>query len=304
MSTLVELAPRFLASESRVVSIGGGHGLAATLEALRLIGHFPIGVVSVADDGGSSGRLRETLGQIPPGDLRRCLSSLLPNNSPWKDLLEFRFGDGELKGHALGNLVFAGLNSLLEDSLVAAVRLATLVGCEGMVFPSCLDPVTLIGLSRTEEISGQVDVAKTSGILQMRIEPETPRVDEAVLEAIASATTITFGPGSLFTSILAVCKIPAIRAGLERAQGVKILVANLANEIGEAEGMALVSHVESLAELGIVLDAVLYDDTSIEIGARQARGASCQWIKDELARPDGRTHDTALLAKALMSLVV
>ena len=304
MSNLAELAPRFSASDSRVVSIGGGHGLAATLESLRVLGHFPIGVVSVADDGGSSGRLRETFGQIPPGDLRRCLSALLPSTSPWKDLLEFRFGDGELKGHALGNLVFAGLNSLLDDPLIAAVRLASLVGCEGMVFPSSLDPVTLIGSSRTKEISGQVDLAKTPGILEMRIEPEAPRVDEAVLEAIASATTITFGPGSLFTSILAVCKIPAIRTALERAQGVKVLVANLANEIGESEGMALTRHVESLAELGILLDVVLFDDTSIEIGMQRDRVASCLWTKGELAGPDGRAHDTALLAKALMSVVV
>ncbi len=304
MSRLEEIAPRFFALASRVVAIGGGHGLAATLESLRLLGHYPIGVVSVADDGGSSGRLREALGQIPPGDLRRCLSSLLPLESPWKDLLEFRFSDAELRGHALGNLVFAGLNSLLGDPLLAAVRLGSIVAAEGMVLPASLDPVTLVGRSRNSEVSGQVRLAKTSGIREMRIVPENVRVDAAVLEAIGSATTITFGPGSLYTSLLAVCKIPKIREALSRAPGRKLLVANLAGESGESEGMTLSGHVEAFAELGIFMDFVLFDDSLIEVGKSDGSPKLCEWIKAPLAGETGRAHDPELLAQALLSVVL
>ena len=287
-----------------MVSIGGGHGLASTLEALRLLGHFPLGVVSVADDGGSSGRLRRAFGQIPPGDLRRCLSALIPSDSPWSTLLEFRFRESELKGHALGNLIFTALNSIHDDPVMAAIALAELVGAAGCVLPASLDPLTLVGRKDGGEISGQAQVTKTAGISEMRLMPEDPRVPSAVLEAINSATTITLGPGSLYTSILAVCAIPAIKTALGASVARTILVANLASDGLEAQGMAISDHVEILQKAGICVDVVLYDDMMISAGNFAVASTQTTWVRSELAGHDPRMHDTTHLAKALVPLVI
>lgn len=301
MSSLAEVAPRFVGASERIVCVGGGHGLAATLEAVRILGHFPVGVVSVADDGGSSGRLREHYRHIPPGDLRRCLGALLPEDSPWSPLLEYRFSGGELDGHALGNLLFSAVCASSRDAAEAAVGLAALVGAEGLVLPAGNEPLTLLGRAREDEVAGQVCVAQTPGISDISISPSNPVVDPLVTEAVSSATTITFGPGSLFTSVLAVCKVPAIAGAIKSSPARKILVANLASGAGEAEGLTISRHVELLAEAGVPVDVVLYDDSGIEAGSRSA---DASWVRGELARPGGRIHDTSMLAKALAALLI
>ena len=300
MNSLAEVAPRFTAAPERIVCLGGGHGLAATLQAVRILGHVPVGVVSVADDGGSSGRLREHYRHIPPGDLRRCVGALVPEDSPWAQLLEYRFVGGELDGHALGNLLFSAVCASVRNATEAAVALASLVGAEGLVLPAGNEPLTLSGRAAEDEVAGQVRVAQTPGISDIAIDPSDPAVDGLVIEAVGAATTITFGPGSLFTSVLAVCKVPAIAKAIEASRARKILVANLASGAGEAQGLSISRHVELLAEAGVSIDVVLFDDNAIEAGLPPA---SETWVRGELARPDGRTHDTSLLAKALSSLL-
>ncbi len=301
MTPLGELAPRFVESRERVVCVGGGHGLAATLEAMRILGRYPVGVVSVADDGGSSGRLRESYKHIPPGDLRRCVAALLPDGSPWAPLLEYRFAGGELDGHALGNLLYSAIYGSTQDAVQAAVGLASLVGAQGLVLPAGNEPLTLSGRSCEEEgeVAGQVRVAQTPGISDIALSPANPDVDPLVLEAIGAATTIVFGPGSIFTSVLAVCKVPAIAQAVSTSTARKLLVANLASGAGEAEGLTLSRHVQLLEDAGVRIDVVLYDDSAIEAGAQ--RGVA-SWVRAELAGPDGRMHDTTLLAKALSGL--
>ena len=302
MTALGKVAPRFVEADERVVCVGGGHGLAATLEAMRILGRYPVGVVSVADDGGSSGRLRENYRHIPPGDLRRCVAALLPDDSPWAPLLEYRFAGGELDGHALGNLLFSAVYASAENAAEAAVGLASLVGAQGLVLPAGNEPLTLSGRSCEEdgEVAGQVRVAQTPGISDIALSPADPEVDPLVLEAIGAATTIVFGPGSIFTSVLAVCKVPAIARAISASPARKVLVANLASGAGEAEGLNLSRHVELLEEAGVHIDVVLYDDSAIEVGTGRG-GAS--WARAELAASDGRMHDTTLLAKALSTLL-
>lgn len=299
---LLQVAPEFLASRVRVVAVGGGHGLAATLEAVRSCGQYPIGIVSVADDGGSSGRLRDAFGHIPPGDLRRCISALLPSYSRWADLLEFRFGGGELNGHALGNLIFTALTGLDHDPVRASIDLCKLVLAEGLVLPACADPLTLVGEFKDIELLGQALLARTSGISKISLIPEDPFVPDIVLEALDSATTITLGPGSLYTSVIAACGIPAIRKAIAASNAEVIFVANLAAQVGEAENMTLAAHVRALFDLEIEVDTVLFDDTSIELGDIDDLDVGINWVRAELSLGDKRVHDPLLLAGALSLL--
>ena len=303
MSRLEQVAPGFSTSPVKIVSIGGGHGLAATLAAWRSAGHFPIGVVSVADDGGSSGRLRAAFHRVPPGDMRRCLAALLPEDSSWADLLEYRFSQSELAGHALGNLIYTALEETRGDPVEAASCLGRLVGAQGCVMPASIEPLTLIGAGPQGDVLGQAKVASTVGIRSIRLVPEDPCVDEAVLSAIGQADLVTFGPGSLFTSVLAVCQIPSIRAALAASAAPKVLIANLAPGVGETEGLAIGHHLDLLLAQGVAIDTVLYDDTSIEVGCDTSAGSPMRWLRYALAREDGRIHDIGLLAKALADVI-
>lgn len=300
---LESIAPKFYASANRVVSIGGGHGLAATLNALKTRKIFPVGVVSVADDGGSSGRLRETFGHIPPGDLRRCVSALLPPSSPWLELLEYRFDSGELKGHALGNLIFTALNETNASAVDAAVKLCQLVGAQGLILPTAEVPLTLKGEFAEIELLGQVLLAQTSGLSNVSLLPKDPIVPEVVLEAIDSATAITLGPGSLFTSVIAVCGIPAIRRAIVSSNAKVIFVANLAPQMGEAENFTIAAHVREVIELDIDVNWVLYDDSSIKLGDIFQFSSAIRWVNRAMATDDKRVHSPELLGSLLVQIL-
>ncbi|WP_201732067.1 gluconeogenesis factor YvcK family protein [Acidithrix sp. C25] len=301
---LEDVAPQFLHSSSRIVAIGGGHGLGVTLDALARGGHFPIGIVSVADDGGSSGRLREAFGQIPPGDLRRCISALVPSDSLWRELLEFRFGESELRGHALGNLIFTALATLNQDPMIAALELARLTHAAGRIFPASLDPITLVGEFQGKQILGQARLSNTAGIQELHHLPNNPRVAPVVVEAIERATTIVLGPGSIYTSVIAVCQIHEIREALSRSKARLVYVANLASQVGEAQNMTVVDHIRAIGRYGVTPDVVLYDDRSIELGDIQMMDPT-NLVRASLGcRDDTRIHDVSRLQKHLEAVIV
>ncbi len=300
---LREIAPKFYDLDEGILAIGGGHGLAATLASIRTLDKYPVGIVSVADDGGSSGRLRDEFGHIPPGDLRRCVSALLPKTSPWQDLLEFRFASGELQGHALGNLIFTALTGLSADPVGASVELCHLVGATGVVLPACSEPLTLVGQFADMELLGQALLAKTSGLTKVGVRPSDPVVPSVVLEAIVDANHITLGPGSLYTSIIAVCGIPAIRDAIAKSSAQVIFVANLAPQVGEGENLTVAGHVRVLMDFGIDVDVVLYDDHLIELGDDAYLDPSIQWILTDLSDKEKRVHNPALLGQALGGLL-
>ena len=203
----------------RVVAIGGGHGLAQTLKAVRRYAGELTAVVSVADDGGSSGRLRELLGIPAPGDLRRCLSALLPEGSPLVEALEHRFGSGALAGHAFGNLFIAAMALATGDFVSGVEEAGRVLGAVGRVLPATELPVVLKAQTAGGEIIGQVRVMTSDEIATVSLVPPDPAPPPAVIEAIAGADQIVLGPGSLFTSVLAACVVPAIREGLRAARG-------------------------------------------------------------------------------------
>lgn len=288
----------------RVVAIGGGHGLAATLRAARTYAGEITAVVSVADDGGSTGRLRADLGIPAPGDLRRCLAALAAPSSALGEALEYRFPAGELAGHPLGNLLIAGLAGARADFLGALAEVASLVGAEGRVLPAAIEPVVLVGEpfgvgdgGDGSGIEGQVAVQHTSGLRRVALRPAAPASPPAVVEAILAADQVVVGPGSLFTSVLAAAVVPAVRAALADTSAQRVHVANLAPEVPETEGFTVADHVSALAEHGVSIDVVLCDPSTP--GGDGLAMPSVAW---PLAGPDGRAHDPSALGAALASL--
>jgi uncharacterized cofD-like protein len=236
-------------SPARVVAVGGGHGLSRTLRALRTLPVDITAVVATADDGGSSGRLRRDLGVLPPGDLRKALAALTPDPDLAR-LLEYRFAEGDVAGHTVGNLLMVAASDLAGGDVAAALaRLGAWVGALGRVLPATTRPVVLVAESHAgEQTRGQLAVATSSGHRRVRVDPETVDATPGVAEAIRTADLLTLGPGSLFTSILPSLVVPAIAEAVTTAPAPIVLIANLREQPGETEGLALGDHLDVLAE--------------------------------------------------------
>ncbi len=219
----------------RVVALGGGHGLAATLTAVRSYASQVTAVVSVADDGGSSGRLRQAFGIPAPGDLRRCLVALGDPTSPWTGFFEHRFDAGELEGHALGNLVIAGLASATGDFAAALEEAGRLVGCAGRVLPASTVPVVLKADADGGPVEGQVNVSSAGRISAVSLVPPDAPAPPAALKAIATADQVVLGPGSLFTSVLAAAIVPEVTEALAATSAQTVYVCNLRPQLPETD---------------------------------------------------------------------
>ncbi|TAN21126.1 MAG: uridine diphosphate-N-acetylglucosamine-binding protein YvcK [Actinomycetota bacterium] len=283
-----------------VVALGGGHGLASSLRALVLAGECPIGVVSVADDGGSSGRLREDFGLQPPGDIRKCLVALAEAESVWTSVFSFRFESGELAGHSLGNLIIAGLNEVTGD-FGKAIKLAQdLIGVKGILYPSSNVPITLEALVGNRVVQGQVNIMHTSGIDSVYTNPGNPEVAAEVVDALLAAKKIVVGPGSLYTSVLAVLAIPKISDAISASSAKKVYVVNLKPQDRETSGFNIADHIRALAKHKFVPDVILADTAYMELGdARElCQSMHSQLVICQLADKFGILHDPVLLADA------
>ncbi len=293
-------ASRLRSLAPRVVALGGGHGLASSLQAAQTYASGIVGVVSVADDGGSSGRLRRELGLPAPGDLRRCLSALASEDSLLARSLEHRFDRGPLEGHPLGNLLIAGLASAGADFQAAITEVARLVGAVGTIYPATTESVTLIAESDLGPIRGQVTIERATGIHGLHFDPADPASPAAAVASILDADQIIIGPGSLFTSVLATAVVPEINEALHRTRAQKVFVANVANDRAEAHGFDLVSHINALASHDVPIDVVLADGTSTSGSAQWTAGLPV--IMAELAAEDGWGHIPDRLGAALSEL--
>ncbi len=291
-----------LESGAPVVAIGGGHGLASSLRSLVIAGACPVGIVSVADDGGSSGRIRADFGLEPPGDVRKCLVALAESESVWTAVFDYRFHTGELTGHSLGNLIIAGLTEVTGD-FSDAIRLAQqLIGVKGSLLPSSTEPITLGARAQGHEIFGQVNVMHTMGIENVFTVPENPPVPDAVMEAIGSAKTIVAGPGSLFTSVLAVLCVPKIREAVAASTARKIYVVNLRPQQFETYGFDIAAHIRALLRHGFVPDLILADNSYMELGNSKelCESVGAELLMRPLADGSGRVHDPERLANAFV----
>lgn len=298
----------------KVVALGGGHGLAAVLRALRCMPALvsePVeitAIVSVADDGGSSGRLVRELGIPPPGDARRCLLALAGDGAE-RDLVrlfDYRFKAGELAGHALGNLVLAALVDETGSIADALARAGELLGAEGRVIPAAVDPVRLSADVGGIRVEGQSLLTDLAGIHRVVIEPPDPDVHPDSLAAIAAADLVVTGPGSLFTSVLAVMEIPKLREAVRAARGRRVYVCNLTEEHGETLGLDIAGLVRAFVEhVGDgVVDRALVNTRPVDMGlplpAPQAEVLSgVPVMRFPLAADHGAVHDPERLAAAL-----
>ncbi|MFP5326124.1 MAG: uridine diphosphate-N-acetylglucosamine-binding protein YvcK, partial [Acidimicrobiia bacterium] len=248
----------------RVVALGGGHGLATTLRAVSRYADDVTAVVSVADDGGSSGRLREALDIPAPGDVRRALLALSRADATWQDVFSYRFGAGDLEGHSLGNLILAGLTQVTGSFESALRAAANLLDVQGTVLPATDGPVVIKAESERGEVEGQVAVERAGRISAVTLIPADVAPPSEVPAAIAAADQVVIGPGSLFTSVIAACLPDATRKAIATAKGTVVYVCNL-RENPETVGFDVSSHVDALEGHGISPHVVLCDDAELRI---------------------------------------
>ncbi|AIY19938.2 LPPG:FO 2-phospho-L-lactate transferase like, CofD-like [Pimelobacter simplex] len=321
----------FLGSDQRaqaVVALGGGHGLHASLSALRhLVDDLTVdeltAVVTVADNGGSSGRLRGEFGVLPPGDLRMALAALCGDDEwgdTWARVLQHRFaGDGEMRGHVVGNLLIVGLWELLGDHVDALDWVGRLLGAKGRVLPMATEPMDITadvrGLDPADpdaltSVRGQVEVATTDGVIAaIALEPPDPEVSPAVVDALAAADWAVLGPGSWFTSVLPHLLVPRLRSALVATEARLIVVLNLEEQAGETPGFGPADHLAVLSEHApdLAIHTVLADRRSLadvdpaELAELEETVAAlgARLVVDDVAADDGAPrHDPVRLAAA------
>jgi uncharacterized cofD-like protein len=248
VETAVAVEPLLLDPDGPiVVAIGGGHGQAAALEAIQCYAGEISALVSVADDGGSSGRLSD-LGMPPPGDVRRCLLALTPDPSLWSELFAHRFKGGDVAEHSLGNLILAALTDLFGDFESAVATAERMLGTLGTVIPVADYPVVLQATIDGKVVVGQGQIAKTAGDLtELQIEPRDVVATRRALAAVAVADQIVIGPGSLYTSIISAFMVNMLAPAIMSADAQKIFVLNLVTQDGETLGMDGAAHLDAMA---------------------------------------------------------
>lgn len=309
-----------LGTSPNIVALGGGHGLYATLSAARRLTPHITAVVTVADDGGSSGRLRSELDVVPPGDLRMALAALAsdsPHGRLWATVLQHRFGgSGALAGHPIGNLLLAGLNELLTDPVAALDELGRVLGMRGRVLPMC--PIALqieadvSGLEADPRmfrlIRGQVAIATTPGkVRRVRLLPGNPPATRQAVDAIMSADLVVLGPGSWFTSVIPHVLVPELAAALQATTARRALVLNLVAEPGETAGFSVERHLHVLAQHApdftvhdLIIDAErVPSEREREQLRRTATLLHARVQFADVARPGTPLHDPGKLAAAL-----
>ncbi|WP_421120326.1 uridine diphosphate-N-acetylglucosamine-binding protein YvcK [Aquihabitans daechungensis] len=294
-----------------MVALGGGHGLSASLRAVRRYAGTVTAIVSVADDGGSSGALRARMPDLPaPGDVRRCLGALSEEGSPFGRVLEHRFGEGDLEGHALGNLLLVALSQEMGSFAAAVDEVALRVGAVGRVLPATIGPVDLRGWhdqpgaadAPIAHVDGQVAVQNASGVFEVSLEPAAPTSSPEVAEAILAADQVVIGPGSLFTSVLAAAIVPAVRDALRATSAQRAYVANLGPQEPETSGFSVADEVAALARHGVPVDVIVADPAR-DLGDLHALGLRVPVASLPVAATTGAVHDPALLAAALAGLL-
>lgn len=271
---------------ANIVTIGGGTGLSTLLSGLKDYTRNITAVVAVTDEGGSSGRLRQEWGMLPPGDIRNCIVALAENDSSLNSLLNFRFDRGELKGHNLGNLILLATTEMMGDFQRAVEELNKLLAIRGKVLPVTTETVVLKGQTDEGEcVSGELQISENGyRLAKLWIEPSTSKPLDAVLTAVDEADLIVLGPGSLFTSVLPNLLLRDVAMALKQSAVPIVYVANLVTQPKETEGMNILSHIDWIASvIGRVPDYVLANQAQIpeEFMTRYSKiGANPLYLSD------------------------
>ena len=301
-----------------VAALGGGHGLSASLSALRRLTNRLTAIVTVADDGGSSGRLRQEFGILPPGDLRMALAALCGDDEverAWAEVLQSRFdGDGPLGGHAIGNLLIAGLWQEMDDPVAGLDMVAALLNIKGRVLPMAAVPLVIeadvIGANAAlpDEVSmvvGQEAVALATGVIgHVRLNPPRPPAVPEAVEAIAAADHVVLGPGSWYSSVIPHLLVPDLVEALVDTWATRILTMNLVPTEDETLGYTASRHLEVLADHAprLRLDVVMVDPTFAQGDPHLERYVNSLggrlMITDVRMRDGSARHDPLRLAAA------
>jgi uncharacterized cofD-like protein len=292
----------------KVVALGGGHGLAATLTALRSVTKNITAVVTIADNGGSSGRLRAEFPIFPPGDLRMALAALCSDDEwgrSWAEIMQYRFtSSGPMDGHAVGNLLLAALWDKGEDSVAGLDRVGELLKIIGRVLPMAAVPLDIAATFKTSqgeiEVQGQKEVATAKGeLISLRIIPSNPEARSETLDAIAHADLITMGPGSWFSSVLPHLLVPAQREALINSKAKKVLLLNLdagqASDAGEYAGQSALEHLRIVKKYApelhfdyVVVDPTVVGDRTLLGEEVSSRGG--ELLIEDLRDPAEKIH--------------
>lgn len=236
----------------RIVAIGGGTGLSALLRGLKKCTPYITAVVTVADDGGSSGRLRKDYGMLPPGDIRNCILALADVEPVMERLLQYRFRDGELRGHSVGNLLIAALTDLSDGFQPAVHALSDVLAITGKVYPVTEDNVALRAQFRDgsctegESAIPLASIERRVGIERIGLMPENPRPLPEVLAAIAEADAVVLGPGSLYTSVIPNLLVPGMSEAIHNSRAACVYIANIMTQPGETDGYDMQAHLEAI----------------------------------------------------------
>ncbi len=308
-------------TEPSVVALGGGHGLAASLTALRGVTTDLTAVVTVADNGGSSGRLREEFGVLPPGDLRMALAALCGDDrwgQTWARVLQHRFAsEGEMDGHSMGNLLIVTLWELLHDHVDGLDWVAGLLGARGRVLPMATTPLDITAEVRgagddpaeVSTISGQVEVATTPGeVLSVSLVPADAAACPEAVEAITAADWVVIGPGSWYSSVIPHLLVPGLRDALCNAPGRVIVSMNLEPHLDETRGYDLADHLDVLLRHApdLRVHTVLVDHTAVRDTGRlqdAVAAAGAELDLADLASTKPGVHDARKLASAYARLL-
>lgn len=307
----------------RVVAIGGGHGLATLLRGMKEYTHNITAIVTVADDGGSSGRLRQSMGILPPGDIRNCLAALSNDEAMLTQLFQYRFPNGAsgLDGHSFGNLFISALAEITGGFEEAVAESGRVLSVSGRVMPSTLHDVRLVAdvalpyLVNEVRVEGESQIPESAGrVRRVWLEPSNPQAFPRAIQAILAADLILIGPGSLYTSILPNLLVPDIAAAIRSSRALKIYICNVATQPGETDGYSCGEHVRALEEhAGSDLFELVVANQSYEGQLPD----DIQWVRieDDLEADYAvyRTslidpalpwrHDSARLAQVLMDLL-
>ncbi|WP_312718059.1 uridine diphosphate-N-acetylglucosamine-binding protein YvcK [Mobilicoccus sp.] len=306
-----------------VVALGGGHGLAASLSALRHVTDSVTAIVTVADDGGSSGRLRQQYDILPPGDLRMALAALCDDSEwghLWGDVLQHRFGgEGDLAGHAVGNLLIVGLWDLLGDAVSGLDLVGRLLGARGRVLPMASVPLTIMadvaGLDPQDPeaitlVRGQAEVATAPGrVKEIRLEPAQPPATPEALRALREADWVVLGPGSWYTSVMPHLLVPQLAEALRDTPAMRLLTLSLEMSTSETEGYSAAEHLESLRMHApdVNIDVILADPCVVDDPAElevHARRLGAELAVMPVARTDAPGHhDPLRLAAAYRDIM-
>lgn len=315
-------------AEPNIVAIGGGTGLSTMLRGLKRYTGKLTAIVTMADDGGSSGALRDQLGMLPPGDIRNCLQALANTEPTMEQLLQYRFKEGSMKGQSLGNLFLAALNDIYGSFYGAVQRLSEVLAITGRVLPVTTEDVRLLacfddgaevlGESKIKDFKKQED----RNISRVRIIPDRPPALRESIEAINRADLILLGPGSLYTSIIPNLLTDGVSRAIMESDALKLYILNVATEDGETEGFTASDHVRAIFSHGggKLFDYCLANSEAFppDVLARHMELGGCQTSVDSqeleqlgvttVMRPmlscgDGYAHhDPRLLADAIMGL--